>query len=51
MNFLFSCNGIRIPECKKIFDCGEQVGKFNVRFIHKNKKVQSLFVDELSIEI
>ena len=27
------------------------VGKFNVRFIHKNNKVQFLFVEELSIEM
>ena len=26
-------------------------GKFNVRFIHKNNKVQFLFAEELSIEI
>ena len=27
------------------------VGKFKVRFIHKNNKVQFLFAEELSIEI
>ena len=27
------------------------VGKFNVRFIHKNNNVQFLFAAELSIEI
>ena len=54
MNFLSSCNGIRagFRNAEKIMIVeNNPVGKFNVRFIHKNNKVQFLFVEELSIEI
>ena len=48
MNFLSSFNGIRIPESGKFLLVEKnQVGKFNVRFIHKNNKVQFLFFEEL----
>ena len=50
MNFLFLCNGIRIPESGKFLLLEKNlVGKFNVKFIHTNNQVQVLFVEELSI--
>ena len=50
MNFLSSCNGIWIPESGKFLLVEKnQVGKFNVSFIHKNNQVQFVFVEELSI--
>ena len=50
MNFISSCNGICIPESGKFLRLEKnQVGKFNVRFVHKNNQVQFVFVEELSI--
>ena len=49
MNFISSCNGIRIPESGEFLLVEKnQLGKFDVRFIHKNNQVQFLFIEELS---